>query len=292
MRVTETGTYLSFLNDLQHTKEQMANAELQVTSGKKVNKPSDDPAAASDIVRISGEKAVDDQFSRNIDAAKSRLTAADNALNGVQTMLDRIVQLGLAATTTGSDTKSSIPEIQGLRDQMISVANTTVQGRYIFGGSLTTTPAYVKQNDSSVTYAGDSNAVVLQVARDNAMQVQVPGSDVFSGNIDVFDTMSQMINAMQAGDNNAVAAQVNKLQQLSDTVSTARSRVGGYMNVADDLSSQLTTRNIARTSELNNVQTADTAQSLTQLTLTQTNLQATLAVGARIAQMNLLDYIR
>src|SRR5689334_16950162 len=149
MRITEGMTYLSFLSDLQETKQQMANAEQQVASGKKVNKPSDDPAAAADIIRISSEQAVDAQFSKNINAANSRLTAADDVLSGVQTMLNRIVQLAETASSTGANTLSAVPEIQGLRDQMISLANTMNQGRYIFGGSVTTVPPYVKQSDSS-----------------------------------------------------------------------------------------------------------------------------------------------
>src|SRR5215472_3445131 len=188
MRITEGMTYSSFLSNLQHTQEQMANAEQQVTTGKKVNQPSDNPGAAADIVRISGEQALDQQFSNNINAATSRLTAADNALSGVQTLLNRIVQLGEQASSTTADTQPAVPELQGLRDQMISLANTMDQGRYIFGGSVTTTPPYVKQPNSSVTYDGNSTAVTLQVGRDNTLQTQIPGSDIFSGNIDIFDT--------------------------------------------------------------------------------------------------------
>ena len=62
MRIADNTAYLGFLRDLQRTQEQMLDAQTQVTSGKKVNKPSDDPAAAADIVRLSGEKAADTQF--------------------------------------------------------------------------------------------------------------------------------------------------------------------------------------------------------------------------------------
>jgi flagellar hook-associated protein 3 FlgL len=284
-------TYLSYLSDLQQTQQQMSNAELQVTTGKKVNKPSDDPAAAADIVRISSEQAADSQFTSNVNAATSRLTAANDALSGVQTMLNRIVQLAESGSTTGSNPQSSVPELQGLRDQMLSLANTESQGRYIFGGSMTTTPPYVKDPSGNVIYQGNSTALSLQVGSQTTIQTQIPGNQIFSGNIDIFATMSQLITAMQAGDSTAIAAQINQLQQFSDTVSTAQSQVGGYLNEASSQSNLLTTEGLAQATDLNNVQSADMAQAMTQLTLSQTNLQATLAVGARIAQLSLLDYL-
>src|SRR5215467_7792593 len=200
MRITEGMTYLGFLSNLQETKQQMADAEQQVTSGKKVNKPSDDPAAAVDIVRISSEQAADAQFAKNVNAATARLTVANDVLSTVQTMVNRIVQLAEMASSTGADSQSAVPEIQGLRDQMISLANTMAQGRYIFGGSVTTTAPYVKQSDSSVTYQGNNTAMTLQIGRNNTVETQIPGNQIFSGNVDIFSTMSQLISAMQSGD--------------------------------------------------------------------------------------------
>src|SRR5437588_157410 len=103
MRITDNISYISYLGDLQRTQQEMFDAQIRVTSGKKVNHPSDDPAAASDIVRLSGEKSVDDQFSKNIDSAKSRLTAADTVLNTVEQVVERARELGLAASSSGSD---------------------------------------------------------------------------------------------------------------------------------------------------------------------------------------------
>ena len=292
MRITEGMTYLSFLSNLQQTKQDMADAELQVTSGKKVNKPSDDPSAAADIVQISGEQAANDQFTKSISAANAKLNAADTALSGVQTMINRIVQLGELGISSGSNSQSYVQELQGLRDQMISVANTADQGRYIFGGTMTTTPPYAKQPDSSVIYQGNNMTGTLQIGPNATVETQIPGSQIFSGSVDIFSTMSQLISAMQSGNSNAIATQVAQLQQFSDTVSTAQSRIGGDLNVASAASNNLTAQGLAQATELNNVQSADMAQAITKLTLSQTNLQATLAVGARIAQVSLLDYLK
>src|SRR5438094_358824 len=83
------------------------------------------------------------------------------------------------------------------------------------------TPPYVKNPDTSVTYAGNNQDMPLQVSRNSTLQTQVAGSDIFSGSVDIFTTMSDLATAMQAGDKTAIDAQVKKLEQFSDTVSVA-----------------------------------------------------------------------
>lgn len=291
MRIADNTSYLTFMRDLQRTQQQYLEAQMQVSSGMKVQKPSDDPAAASDIIRLSGEQAEDDQFGRNLSTTKSRLSAADVVLDGVETMVERARELGLTSLGNLTNTSATRAEIEGLREQLVTAANATHQGRYIFGGSVTTSKPFVKESDGSVTYEGNSNAVSLQVGRDITLQAQLPGEEVFGAAGDLFKTMSDLLSALSAGNHDDTAAQVKKLEQFSATVSTARSRIGGYINVADSLSSQISAAGLSRTKELNDVQAADMAQAITQLTLSQTNLQATLAVGAKIAQMSLLDYL-
>ena len=291
MRIPDNVSYLSFLGDLQRTQEQALKAQMQVTSGQKVSKPSDDPGAASDIVRLSGEKAAGDQFEKNVDSARSRLSAADITLDGVEVMVERARELGLLSLGNLSNGSAYKAEIEGLREQLISAANTTHQGRYNFGGSVSSVAPFVKDNASVVSYQGNSIDMTLQVGRNTTLQTQIPGDEVFTGSVDIFATLSDLLGALDAGDHDGIAAQVKKLEQVSETVSTARSRIGGYINVADSTSRQLAAAGLSRAQELNEVQSADTAQAITQLTLSQTSLQATLAVGARIAQMSLLDYL-
>jgi flagellar hook-associated protein 3 FlgL len=133
--------------------------------------------------------------------------------------------------------------------------------------------------------------MALQVSRDTTLQIQLPGTDVFNGPVDVFDTLADLSTAIQAGDTMGIHSQLQNLQQIFSELSTARTRVGGYMNLADGVSSHLTSAGLLRAKNVNEVQNADPAQSITELTLSQTNLQATLAVGARLTQLSLLDYL-
>jgi flagellar hook-associated protein 3 FlgL len=155
---------------------------------------------------------------------------------------------------------------------------------------LTTAP-YSKAANGVVSYAGNSIAMSLQVTCDTTLQIQLPGTDVFSGSVDVFGTLADLSTAIQAGDNTGIQTQLQNMQQIFSQLSTARTRVGGYMNLADGVSSHITSAGLLRAKNVNDVQNADSAQAITKLTLSQTNLQATLAVGARLTQLSLLDYL-
>jgi len=292
MRVTEGMSYQTLLRDLAFGQDRLQNAQNEVSTGKKVTTPSDNPIAASDIVRLNTEGNEADQFSKNLNFAKAKLQIADTALDSVEQMVERARTLGQLSLGEGNPASAYVSELNGLRDQIISAADTTHAGRYIFGGSTTTTQPYVKNPDTSVTYQGDDQDMPLQVSRNSTLQTQVPGSEIFSGSVDIFSTMSDLATAVQAGDKAAIDAQVKKLEQFSDVISQARSKVGGYLNTATNVESELSSTGLTRKSELSNVQDADLAKAITELTMSQQQLQATMAVGARLSQLTILDYLK
>ena len=292
MRVTEGMNYQTLLRDLAFGQDRMQTAQNEVSTGKKVTTPSDNPIAASDIVRLNTEGNVADQYLKNLTFAQAKLQIADTALNSVEQMVERartLGQLSFGDTTSGS---AYVAELNGLRDQIISTANTTHAGRYIFGGAITTTPPYVKNADSSVTYQGNSQYMPIQVTQNSTLQTQVPGSEIFNGSVDIFSTMSDLATAIQAGDKTGIDAQVKKLTQFSDNVSVARSKIGGWLNTATNIDSELSSTGLTRKSELSQAQDADLATAITQLTMSQQQLQATMAVGARLSQLTILDYLK
>lgn len=291
MRVTVGMGYDNLLRDLARVQERMQTAQNQVSSGKKITTPSDDPSAASDIIRLSGENVEAAQYERNLTFAKSKLEVADTALDSVEKMVERARTLGQLSLGDPVSANAYVTEIQGLRDQIIASANTTFAGRAIFGGSATTTAPYVKAADSTVTYQGNDEDMPVQVSRTSTMQTQVPGSELFSGPVDVFATLSDLVTAIQSGDKSGIDAQVENLEQYSEALSVGRSKIGGYINLASNVQTELSTANLARETELTEQQAADLAKAITELTMSQNALQATLAVGARISNISILDYL-
>lgn len=292
MRVTEGMGYQNLLRDIARVQERMQVAQDQVSSSKKVTKPSDDPTAASDIVRIFGEKSEAEQFDKNLTFAQSKLSTADTVLDSVEHMVERARTLG--QLSFGNPTTASLytTELNGLRDQIIGSANTTHAGRFIFGGSVTTTAPYVKNPDTSVSYQGNSQVTTLQVSRTSTLQTQIPGNQIFSGSVNIFQVMSDLSTAMQAGNKDGIDAQVKNLEQFAEVISIARSKIGSYVNMASNISAELTSGRLAREADLTQEQAANMAQAITELNMSQNALEATMAVGARISKLSLLDFLK
>jgi flagellar hook-associated protein 3 FlgL len=292
MRITQAATYLNFLRDLQLTQERTAQAQAKVTTGKRFSRPSEDPAATTDVLRLSAENLEAVQFQNNLASASSRLQAADSVLDGVENMVERIRNLALQSLSNPETAKLYTTEIHGLRDQILSAANTSHQGVFIFGGTVTNTPPFTKAADSSVTYDGNSTPLSFQVSRTMTLQAQIPGDQIFTGSVDIFSAINDVEQAMQDGDADAIRAKVQVIEDYFDVLSTARGHLGSTINLADQLTSEYTSSGLARAKELDQVQSANMAQAISELTLSQTSLQTTLAVGARLSQLSLLDYLK
>lgn len=292
MRVTNSAGYQNLLRDLARVQERLQKAQNQVSSGKKVTTLSDDPLAATDIIRLTGEKSEAEQYERNLQFGRSKLELADSVLDNVEHMVERLRTLGQLSFSSTSAGSSYATEASGLRDQIIAAANTAHAGRFVFGGNATTRTPYVKAADSTVTYQGNSADMPLQVSRISTLQTQIPGSQIFSGSVDVFATISNLVTAMQTGNKSGIDAELQKLGQFSDVVSTARSKIGGYINLATNIESELTSARLIREKNLSAEQAADLAQAISELQMSQNSLQATMAVGARISQLSLLDFLK
>jgi flagellar hook-associated protein 3 FlgL len=139
---------------------------------------------------------------------------------------------------------------------------------------------------------GNSEDVLLQINRTVSVQTQIAGSNLFSGPVDIFVVMADLVTAIQAGDQDGIDAQVRNLELFLDTVSLARTQVGGYLNLTANVENDLGAARLAYETELTNKEAADMAAAITELTMSQNNLQATLAVGANISQISILDYLR
>jgi len=292
VRITPATTYLNFLRQLQLAQERAAQAQDRVSTGKRFLRPSDDPAAAADVVRLSAESAETVQFQNNLAAASSRLQAADSVLDGVESMVERIRNLALQSLSRPETAHLYTTEIKGLKDQILSAANTTHQGVFIFGGTVTNSAPFTKAAGSTVTYNGNSTPLNLQVSRTMTLQAQIPGDEIFKGAVDIFAAIDSVVQAMDDGDFDAIRMQVKTIESYFDTLATARGRLGSTINVADRLTAESTSSDLLRAKELDQVQAANMAQAISELTLSQASLQTTLAVGARLSQLSLLDYLK
>ena len=281
-----------FLRDIQGAQSKMLDAQNKVSTGRAILRPSDDPRGLSDILRLSADKSEAKQYERNLEFGKSRLDFTDTALESLQGMLERVRTLALSAIGAETNSDAFVAEVEGLREQILGTASTSFQGRFIFGGSDGDTLPFLKDGAGVVTYQGNSDVVKVQVGRVTSLQTQIPGNELFGTGNDAFKAMTDLLTAMKSGVKSNIDAALKPIEAAWEGLSVSRSRVGSLINVAESLSQEMSALALAREASLVDLESADLTQTLTEFQSYQNALQSTLAVGARISQLTLLDYLR
>ena len=284
------------LSALQQTQEQI-NADLQQTSsGQSVNAPGDNPAAASTLVRNAGRTAEDDQFLRSVSSVTGEMQNADSALNSVVTTLQRAISLGVEGangTLNDSDRASIAAEVQGIQSQLVSLANLSYQGSYVFAGTATQTAPYVLDSTSSsgVSYVGNSSSNTITVGDHLSLQTNLPGSQLFSSpGSNVFQAVQDLITSLQAGTN--IDSAVNEVSSAYQHINAQRVFYGNAVNQLDSQQSFLNSETTQLAQQQDTIGGADLTKVISNLESAQTSRQATLEAMAQTQQTNLFNYIK
>ena len=284
------------LSALQQTQEQI-NADLQQTSsGQSVNAPGDNPAPAATLVRNAGQTAEDDQFLRSASSVTGEMQNADSALNSVVTTLQRAISLGVEGangTLNDSDRASIAAEVQAIQSQLVSLANLSYQGSYVFAGTATQTAPYVLDSTSSsgVSYVGNSSSNTITVGDHLSLQTNLPGSQLFSSpGSNVFQAVQDLITSLQAGTN--IDSAVNEISSAYQHINAQRVFYGNAVNQLDSQQSFLNSETTQLAQQQDTIGGADLTKVISNLESAQTSRQATLEAMAQTQQTNLFNYIK
>jgi flagellar hook-associated protein 3 FlgL len=281
---------------LEQSQQQINTDLQQIASGRSINVPADNPAAAAVLIQNAGQTSEADQFLRSIGSVQGEMQNADSTLSSVITTLQRAISLGVQGangTLNSADRAALATEVQGIQTQLVSLANLSYQGTYVFSGTASQTAPYVLDSSSSsgVRYAG--NAGVNQVTLGNhfALQTNLPGSQMFSApGRDMFQAIQNLITGLQSGSGVGTA-----VTQVSTAYSYINAQRVFYGNAINQLNSQQTFLN-SETTQLAQQQStvggADLSAVISDLVHAQTTRQATLAALGRTAQTSLFDYLK
>jgi flagellar hook-associated protein 3 FlgL len=183
MRVSSDLLRTVFMNALAEAQARFAKTQSQVSTGKRVNSPSDDPAAAARIAQLNSSLARLDQFKSNADFARNQLGLEENALGSVIDNLQRIRELAVQANNTplSDDDRAAIAsELRERLEALRSVANSTdVDGRHLFAGYNETTLPFTVGAGGAVVYNGDQGQRTVQVSETRFVPLNDSGAEVF-----------------------------------------------------------------------------------------------------------------
>jgi flagellar hook-associated protein 3 FlgL len=291
MRVTTGMSQRHVLSDLRRVQERLASAQSQVSGGKRIEKPSDDPLGAERAMRLNAQLDSTTAYRSSVDESRSWLDATDTALSSVGDIVQRVRELTLQAangSTTPAGRQSIKLEVDQLTEQAKSTLNSAYDGRHLFSGTTTDTAPYSAATGDA--YQGDSGAVVRQIGPGVSVQVNMTGDDVLSGLLPTLRTISAHLAA-----NDIASLGTTDLKALdagADNLTAKQSQVGAITNRVDAAGQRLDDFYDVTNAFLSKTQDADLPQALTDLSAQQNALQAALRGGASLIQQSLMDFLR
>jgi len=294
-----------FLANVGRIEQNLATANEQLSSGKKVNVASDAPDQVDSLLQLDTDQQRNTQIQSNLGLANTDAQAADTALTNAATLMDTAVQLatqGANATQTADTRRSMAAQAQALLDEMVSYSQVQVQGRYIFSGDQDQSPTYqvdlaapngVDQlSDAAATKQVEDPAGGSFAATQTAQTIfGDTNADGTTASDNVFAALNGLLTALNNNDQSGSANAVTSLQQAAAHLNnmdafygTVENRIQDGASFAGRYSTQLQT-------ELSGIQDADPAAAAMELTQANTQLQAAFEMEAKMPTSSLFNYL-
>jgi flagellar hook-associated protein 3 FlgL len=290
-------TLPDLLTAMQTVQQNAQNAAQEVSTGRRVNNPGDDPAAMAALVFNNARASQDAQFQTNISDVQSKVQVADSVMNSASQLLTSAISLGTQGATgtlSEANRQSIAAQVAGLQQQLLSLANTSYQGTYIFSGTDVTTQPFTADPSapSGVTYNGNSAVTTVQISEGQSLQTNKPGDQVFansSGN--AFAALNDLTNALNSG--TGIAAANTEVQNAFNQLNNQRVVYGNALNQLQSADSFLSQDTVNLSTQQNNLIGADLMKAISQLSQSQVAEQASISATAQILNLpTLLSYLK
>lgn len=310
MRITNSMISNNFLANLNTNLSALDKYQTQLSTGKRINRLSDDPVGVLGSMNARVKLARLAQYEKNVDNAQDTLKESEAAFKEVNSALQTAYERAVQASTdtlTDSDRNAIAQEIKQLRDNMLTVGNTKVANRYVFGGYNTTSAPFTLDASGNLLYNGldvGANSAALQaeagqntfveVGYDLNMQTSTNGMELLgSGDANVYNMLNGLYQALSGGGSQSdIQGYVDKLQDAQSDVLAHLSEIGGRTNRLKLLSNRYAEDELNYTEIKSNVEDVDQAETITQYKTAESVYLFALKVGSNIIQPSLVDYLK
>lgn len=292
-RVTQTMMSQSALTGLQTGLRRVSDVQEQLSTGRVINRPSDDPTGAAAAMKLRSSLAAQQQYARNAADGAGWLDQVDGTLSSVTDQVRRARELALQGANSGAlgdqAREALAVEVEQIREGLVGTANATYQGRPVFAGVADVKAAYAADGG----WLGAPGDVVRQVADGVTVAVDVKGPDAFGPDGDsVFTHLDALAVALRAGDAAAIGTAIDALAVDGDRINAVHADVGTRALRIEKAKTAAEDTHLTLTSSLSEIENTDLARATVELQLQQVAYQAALAATARVIQPSLQDFLR
>lgn len=295
LRVTQGMITSQLTRNLNTNLNQMAKIENQMSTGRSINKPSDDPIGVTYSLRYRSELSSNSQYKDNVDNALSWLSFSDKMLEQSGNVMNRVKELTVQAST-GTNTQSGLDsinlEIKDLKEQLINIGNSQLKGKYVFNGQNFDKKPY--NSATASTDVTDDGQVIYQLSAGVTASANVSGNRIFGNKSEtdnVFKLLDTLSAALASGDTAAISATLPDIESRATKMLNERAGVGARVNRVELMESRLGDLEVILTDLQSKTEDIDYEKVLIQSKVNDNIYQASLAVGAKIITPTLVSFL-
>lgn len=293
MRVTQGMLASNSLRNLSNSYKQMGKYQDQLSTGKKITKPSDDPVVAMKGMFYRSNLSEVEQYKRNLSEAYLWMENSEAGVEHVNEALQRVRELtvqGANGTLSETDKQAVAKEIEQIKKDIMTVANTQVAGRYIFNGTNTSKAPVSDDGTGSPKVDFNIGNYSIEVSRGVSLKSNINPENVFGQKL--FDTLQGIQETLDGSVNLDFNELLGDLDSQMDLLSSERSELGARYNRLEMIESRIDQQEVVANRILSDNEDADIERVITDLTTQESIHRAALSVGARIIQPTLMDFLK
>jgi len=303
MRVTSMMQNTQLLKNMRNVNSGIADYQNKLATGQKIHRPGDDPVGIGYLLRYNSELDRSDEFLENSNTGIGWLNTMDDLLQQATKVLQRVRVLTQQASTgtTPADVSQQIAaEMEQLRQQLVAIGNSTYDGRYMFNGQMTDVAPYTEAD--AAFQSTDPGVYQLRVSSSVSVSVSITGEDIFgkAGQAgpppvpgdNIFQLLGDIVGFLNADDKTGMLNSLGRIDAAADLISRNSAEVGARTNRFELVKDRILDEQASLKQRRAVTSDVDMAAAITELQLKENVLQASLATGARIMQVSLIDFLR
>jgi flagellar hook-associated protein 3 FlgL len=289
-----------FLNDVNRIAAQMSQAQLQLSSGLKVNVVSDAPDVISTLLQARSNLNTAQQIATNLGQVNTEVNAGEQAVSTAVTLYDQVQTLsaeGASSTQSASGRVAIAQQLQSIEQQMVGLANTSVNNRHIFSGDTDQVQPYTfdaTQTNPVSAYQGSTSTRTVQGPNGTTFPIALTAQQIFDSTdptTNVFTSINSMVTALNSNSDTAIATANSGLANVSTYMNSQLAFYGGVQNSVSAATDSAATLTVQLQTQISGIEDADETQSILALTQAQTQQQAALQSFQAIPRTTLFDFL-
>jgi flagellar hook-associated protein 3 FlgL len=292
MRVSTPYQFGSYASNIANAQARYVEVQNQLTTGKRINKPSDGPSDVTTSISTRTLRAAAERYKSNIERGQVNLQFAEESLGETATLMRKAYEIAVRGANGATDQtgrEGMVRELTNIQNRLVSLGNTRgANDEYIFGGQVIDAPPF-KAAGSVITYSGDQNLRHIETGPGETIVANVLVDQTY---MDAYNRLESLKNNLIGGNTGAISGvDISAIQDSMKQLNEIRGDVGSRLANAESMLNDMSRRVDDFSKAVSDIEDVDMAQAVVDLRLAETAYQAALSVASQGYRMSLMDFI-